>query len=37
MPNVFNAGNADYLGINGRSCPEIGCLVIAAVIRKAFV
>ena len=35
--NAFNAGNADFSGINGRSCPGIGCLVIAAVIHKAFV
>ena len=37
MPNAFNGGNADFSGMNGRSCPEGGCLVIAAVIHKAFV
>ena len=36
MPNAFNHGNADFSGIDGRSCPGI-CLVIAAVLHKAFV
>ena len=37
MPNAFNGGKADFSGMNGRSCPGGGCLVIAAVIHKAFV
>ena len=37
MPNAFDGGNADFSGMNGRSCPGDGCLVIAAVIHKAFV
>ena len=37
MPNAFDELKADFSGMNGRSCPGGGCLVIAAVIHKAFV
>ena len=37
MPDAFDGGNADFSGMNGQSCPGGGCLVIAAVIHKAFV
>ncbi len=37
MPNAFNRGNADFSGMTGISCPRHGCLVLEAVIHKAFV
>ena len=36
MPDAFNGGNADFSGIDGRSCPG-SCLVIDVVVHKAFV
>ena len=36
MPDAFNPGNADFSGIDGRSCPGT-CLVVDAVVHKAFV
>ena len=36
MPDAFNEGNANWSGIDGRSCPG-SCLVVDAVVHKAFV
>ena len=34
MPDAFNPGNADFSGIDGRSCPGF-CLLVDAVVHKA--
>ena len=36
MPDAFNEENANWSGIDGRSCPG-SCLVVDAVVHKAFV